>query len=236
MIKSSPSTATRTPQPARPAAIAERRSLSLTRSSARPRITVRPQAQAAATARIGYSSIIRGARSAGISAPVRVPARARMSATGSPPSSRRFTQSDIGAHLGEAFEKTGAQRVDADAFDRHLGTRNDQARDQGKGGRRRVARHDDRRGRHFGKTFDGDPDPAALFGLCRDRRPEVAQHPLGVIAGRLALDHGGGPRRVEPGEQYRGFDLGRGYRQTIDDRDRIDGAADCERQADRLRG
>ena len=58
-ISSSPSTATRTPQAASPAAIAASRSLSLTRSSASPRITVRPRAQAAATARIGYSSIIR---------------------------------------------------------------------------------------------------------------------------------------------------------------------------------
>src|SRR5215472_10758268 len=88
--KSSPSTATRTPHFAKPAAIPASRSLSLTRSSARPRITVRPLAQAAATASIGYSSIIRGARSAGISAPFNGPARARKSATGSPPSSRSF--------------------------------------------------------------------------------------------------------------------------------------------------
>ena len=90
-IKSSPSTATRTPHRSRPAAMALRRSLSFTRNSARPRITVRPRAHAAATASIGYSSIIRGARSAGIAAPVKTPARARISATGSPPSSRRFS-------------------------------------------------------------------------------------------------------------------------------------------------
>ena len=61
---SSPSS-TATPQAASPWAMAARRSLSLTRSSARPFMTVRPRAQAAATARIGYSSIIEGARSAG---------------------------------------------------------------------------------------------------------------------------------------------------------------------------
>ena len=62
---------TRTPQAARPCAMVARRSLSLTRSSARPRMTVRPRANAAATARIGYSSIMLGARSGGTSTPPR---------------------------------------------------------------------------------------------------------------------------------------------------------------------
>src|SRR5215467_9774107 len=91
-VSVSPSTVTRTPQAARPAPMAVRRSLSFTRSSASPRITVRPRAQAAATARIGYSSIIRGARSAGMSAPFNVPEQTRRSATGSPPSSRSFSK------------------------------------------------------------------------------------------------------------------------------------------------
>src|SRR5205823_10982295 len=48
--------------------------------------------QAAATARTGYSSIIDGARSGGMSAPLSGPARTRRSATGSPPSRRSFSQ------------------------------------------------------------------------------------------------------------------------------------------------
>ena len=59
----------------------------------------------------------------------------------------------------------------------------------------------------------------------------MAQHPFGVIAGGLRLDHRRRPRRVEAGEQYRRFDLGRGHRERIDDRDRIGGAADRERQS-----
>ena len=51
------------------AAVAASRSLSFTRSSARPRMRVVPSAQAAATARTGYSSIMLGARSGGTSTP-----------------------------------------------------------------------------------------------------------------------------------------------------------------------
>ena len=65
----------RTPQAASPSAIAASRSLSLTRSSASPARRVVPRAQAAATARIGYSSIMRGARSAGTSMPASGAAR-----------------------------------------------------------------------------------------------------------------------------------------------------------------
>ena len=50
-------------------------------------------AQAAATAAIGYSSIMAGARSAGISAPVSGPCRNVMSATASPAASRLLCMS-----------------------------------------------------------------------------------------------------------------------------------------------
>ena len=70
---SSPSARTATPQAASPSTMAENRSLSLTRSSSSPRNRVWPSAKAAATAATGYSSIIDGARSAGISAPLSGP-------------------------------------------------------------------------------------------------------------------------------------------------------------------
>ena len=53
------------------AAVAVSRSLSLTRSSFSPRIRVVPDAVAAITARIGYSSIMLGACSHGTSTPCR---------------------------------------------------------------------------------------------------------------------------------------------------------------------
>ena len=92
MARSSPRASASTPQAAKPSTMAARRSLSLTRSSPRPCITVSPSAQAAATARTGYSSIIDGARAAGTSTPARGPARTTISATGSPLSSLRSTK------------------------------------------------------------------------------------------------------------------------------------------------
>ena len=82
-----------TPAAARPAATAASRSLSFTLSSLKPRMRVAPEAKAAATARIGYSSIIEGARAAGTSTPRSVPWRTRKSATSSPPSRRRSSAS-----------------------------------------------------------------------------------------------------------------------------------------------
>ena len=73
--------------------------------------------------------------------------------------------------------------------------------------------------------------PPPFDGLGFDRRAEMAQHALGVVAGRLGLDHRGRPRGVEPGEQHRGFDLRRGHRKAIFDRHRVDGTGDGERQA-----
>ncbi len=73
--------------------MAARRSLSLTRNSSRPRITVRPSAKAAATARTGYSSIIDGAHSGGTSKPLSAEPRTRRSPISSPPPVRRFETS-----------------------------------------------------------------------------------------------------------------------------------------------
>src|ERR1039458_868835 len=64
-IRSSPSISTVKPLARSMAAVASNRSDSLTRNSFRPRRRVTPCANEAATARIGYSSIIAGARSAG---------------------------------------------------------------------------------------------------------------------------------------------------------------------------
>ena len=59
------------------------------------------------------------------------------------------------------------------------------------------------------------------LGRDRDLCAEMRQQPLGVVAARLVLDHGGGARRRQPGEQHRRLDLGRGHRRTVDDRHRI---------------
>ena len=73
-----------------PSAITEILSVSFTRNSATPGIWVVPSAAAAATDKIGYSSIIEAARMAGTVMARNALDRTRISATGSPPSTRSF--------------------------------------------------------------------------------------------------------------------------------------------------
>ena len=82
-----------TPLASSPRATAASRSLSLTRSSSSPCMTVSPSANAAATASTGYSSIMLGARSDGTIMPVSSECRTRRSATSSPPADRRSMSS-----------------------------------------------------------------------------------------------------------------------------------------------
>jgi hypothetical protein len=59
----------------------------------------------------------------------------------------------------------------------------------------------------------------------------MAQHQLGMITGRLRLDHRGFARRVQSRQQDGRFHLGRGHRQLVGDRQGIPGASDGQRQA-----
>ena len=61
-------------------------------------------------------------------------------------------------------------------------------------------------------------------------RAEVAQHPLGVIAGGFLLDHCRRARRAEACEQRRGLELRRSRRRFVDNRDRIARAFERQRQ------
>src|SRR5690606_10830758 len=81
-----------TPRVCRPSAMTWMRSDSLTRSSSAPRSTVRPSAQAAAMNSTGNSSMASGTRSSGMSMPLSFAERTRISATGSPPTSRSFSR------------------------------------------------------------------------------------------------------------------------------------------------
>ena len=76
--------------------------------------------------------------------PLSAEKRTSRSATGSPPSSRRFGEADVGAHLDQGLVEAGARRVQPDRRQRHLGSLDEQRRGDRKGGRARVARHRDR--------------------------------------------------------------------------------------------
>ena len=49
----------------------------------------------------------------------------------------------------------------------------------------------------------------------------MPQHPFGMVAAGLGFDHRGGPGRGESRQQYRGFDLRRRHRCSVEDRQRI---------------
>ena len=157
-----------------------------------------PSANEAATARIGYSSIMVGARSGGTSTPLSVDVRTRRSATSSPPSLRRSSTSIVRAHFPQRGKQSGPQRIEHDAVEHDLGARHDQRRDQRKRRRRRIGRHHHRRGHEL--RLAGERDPAAVGAerLDPDLGAEMRQHFLGMIAGRLALDHRGGAGAASP--------------------------------------
>ena len=180
---SGPSSAA-TPLAVRPAAIAAMRSDSLTRSSPMPSISVSPSAKAAATASIGYSSIIDGARAAGTVTPLSRLALHADVADLLAADRAAVVDGDVGAHLDQRLDEAGARRVEEDVLDGHVGALDDQRGDDREGGRARVAGNGDRLRLEVAPALDADDAGAVLAGLDLDRRAEGGEHPLGVIAGR----------------------------------------------------
>ena len=193
-------------------------------------MTVLPSAKLAATASTGYSSIIEGARAAGTSTPRSaedahaqvghlLPAVARRSsASMSAPISRKVVISPVRSGFVMTSVRTTSEPGTISAAT--IGN----AAEEGSAGTRSP-----------GRTKLGlapERDAAA----CRPRRPtddvgtEMGEQALGVVAACFALDHGGLSRRGEPREQYRGFDLRRGNRRTIDNRHWVARAGKRDRQ------
>ena len=138
---------------------------------------------------------------------------------------------DRRAHLGERREQPGTERVHHDAREDHLRARHDQCSDQRKCRGGWIGRHPHRRWRQFRLALERDATAAFAMRLGAHLRAEVNEHALGVVAGRLGLDHHCLAGRIETGEQHRGFDLRRRGLLLINDRDRIAGAGKRERQA-----
>ena len=90
------------------------------------------------------------------------------------------------------------------------------------------------RGVELGAAGQGDP-PALALRLDRDFGAEMDEHFLGVVARGFAFDDGGAAARVQARKQHRRFDLRRGDRRAVEDRRRIEGAAQRDRAAPALR-
>ncbi len=161
----------------------------------------------------------------------------RRSATSSPPSFRRRQTSRYRRPSRAGQKQAGAQRIHHHAFQHDLRTRHDQRRSERKSCRRRIRRHLQRRGRKLRASRQRDAPPMLADVLDREPvRAEMRQHFLGVIASRFLLDHDRFAGRGKSGKQHRGFQLGRGHRRSIFDRDRIAGALQRHRQPPAIGG
>ena len=182
---------------------------------------VSPSAKAAATARIGYSSIIDGARAAGTSTPARREKRARISATSSPPSSRLFSSaisapiscSVVSRPLRSGLVITPSITISEPST--ISAATSGKAAEDGSAGTRTVARD------QFRASFQRDLAAMRAIRLADDRRAEMGEHFFGMIARGLGLDDHRAARRIEPAEQHGGFDLRRGDRRLVFDRQRL---------------
>ena len=123
--------------------MAASRSLSFTRSSFSPRMRVVPDAVAAITARIGYSSIMLGACSHGTSTPRSAPYVDDQVADRLAALHPAVLGDDVGAHLGEHGEQAAAQLVQPDALDGQPRAGDQQRRGGQEGRGRGIARHGD---------------------------------------------------------------------------------------------
>ena len=167
-----------------------------------------------------YSSIIEGARSGGTSTPLsamarradrRRPRRHRRAARSrrSAPISRSVVNSPVRSGLVITPSSTMSEPGTISAAT--IG----KAAEDGSAGTATW------RGGQLGLAFSAMRRPCAPSGSDHDLGAEMAQHALGVVAGRLLLDHGGVARRGQAGQQHRRFDLRGGDRRAVDDRDRI---------------
>ena len=190
-----------------------------------------PSANDAATASTRYSSIIEGARSGGTSTPRSFEARTRKVAIGSP-ASPRTSLSSIEAPISRSVVNSPVRSglVMTSAED-DVGALDDQRRHDRERRRRRIGRHHDIGAVQFGLAGQRDPAAVAAFIRRDDLGAEMLQHQFGVVAAGLLLDHGGDAGRGEPRQQHRRLDLGRGHRRPVEDRHRIAGAVQRQRQA-----
>ena len=191
-----------------------------------------PSAKAAATASTRYSSIIDGARSAGTSTPRSFEARTRSCAIGSPASPRvslssidaPISRSVVNRPVRSGFVITSVSTMSEPATISAATIGN--AADDGSAGTMTPAPCSS------GWPVSDDPAAVAAFvGHGDDLGAKMLQHQLGVVAAGLALDDRGDAGRGQSRQQHRRFDLRRGHRRAVDDRQRIARALQRQRQA-----
>ena len=188
------------------------RSLSLTRSSARPCITRAALGEGGGD---GEDRIFvdhrRRALGRHVDALAARPARTRDRRPARRPRSRRFSIVDVGAHFDQRLEQAGAQRVEADAVDRDVASPARSAPPPaGNAAEDGSPGTVDRRGREL--RLAGDGDARARPSPSRRPRPRRRNGAACARCGRASAParSPGLARRVEAGEQHRRLHLRRG--------------------------
>ena len=159
--------------------------------------------------KIGYSSIIAGARDAGTSTPRSTPERTRRSATSSPPSVRvsirsidaPISPSVVSSPIRNGFIITPSSMMSEPAV--IIAATRGNAAEDGSAGTTIALRH------KFRLAVERHVAAATKIAvrLNADRRSEISEHFLRVVAGRLPLDDNGSPRRGKSSEKDRRLQL-----------------------------
>ena len=108
----------------------------------------------------------------------------------------------IGTHLHQRLEQAGPKGIQQHTFHRHLGSGRDESCHHGEGRRGGVAGNGDIR---TGESLPPHEANVASVGRIGDGdfHSKGPQHPLGVVAGRLRLDHLRQPCGPQTGEEHR---------------------------------
>ena len=112
---------------------------------------------------------------------------------------------DLRAHASQHVDERDPAGIEADVLDDQIRARRDERRDDEERGRRRVAGNLELERRWRAGVDAQRPVIDAL-----NRRPECAEHALGVVATRCGLDDLGPARRLQSGEDERRLDLATG--------------------------
>jgi len=132
---------------------------------------------------------------------------------------------DVRAHQPECVQQADTPRVEADRAQAQLGARHEAGGDEKKRGRGEIRRHVDVDRMQGMAAFE-----PRVAGRKIDRPAEGGEHALGVVAGRMRLDHLGHAFGIEPGEQQRRLHLRARHRQFVADAVQAPAAVDDERR------
>ncbi len=138
---------------------------------------------------------------------------------------------NIAAHFDQRIDQARAGGVHEDVFDNDLRTGHDERCHQRETGRGGIAGDDQFLALEVWQALDADGPDAIGVRFDRDVCAEAFEHLFGVVAGHDRFDHCRSAGDDEAGQQYAGFDLGRGHGHAVIDGNRVGRAAQRDGEA-----